>query len=96
MQSRFSKQTAFASIFLAFVLLFSQTVSLLHAEIHAFHDHHEECDIYLGVEYQGVDLPKPFCLPQISFQRIHDIESTFAFTSTQALTPKARAPPVFS
>jgi hypothetical protein len=28
------------------LFVFSQTASLLHAEIHPFHEHTEECDVY--------------------------------------------------
>jgi len=37
---------ALASILFSVLFVFAQTAALLHAEIHPFHEHSEECDVY--------------------------------------------------
>ena len=37
---------ALASILFSVLFVFAQTAALLHAEVHPFHEHTEECDVY--------------------------------------------------
>ncbi|MEA1988615.1 MAG: hypothetical protein U9N57_05320 [Pseudomonadota bacterium] len=40
------KKNFWLSLVLTVLFVFSQTAGLLHAEIHPFHEHTEECDVY--------------------------------------------------
>ena len=37
---------AWFSFLFSVLFVFSQTAGLMHAEVHPFHDHTEECDVY--------------------------------------------------
>lgn len=56
-------------LMVAGILLFAQTASLLHAEVHHFHEHEAECDMYLAMENQSVDLPTLAALPLPDFPK---------------------------
>lgn len=85
----------FHPIYLVLALfLFAQTAALIHSEVHHFHEHEAECDIYLGVENQTLDSVVPLSQPTLknSFVSIAFIDISWLINET--ITAKARAPPL--
>jgi hypothetical protein len=84
-------------VFIATILLFSQTTTLLHATEHPFHDHQAEDDIFLGVETQSVNI-SIIIIPD--FAILPSILSTVLVYSSHISAMKlgfdARAPPFIS
>jgi len=78
-------------------LLFAQTATLLHSEVHHFHEHEAECDIYLGMENQSVDLTSVIAQTENNWQASTDNAFKHPHLSLSSNNGFfARAPPTFS
>lgn len=87
--SRFS-----ALLMVAWLFVFAQTATLLHAEIHPFHEHTAECDIFQGVQHQSTDVPQAVSLPNITITVVLVSESVVYSYFPPVLNGfHARAPP---
>lgn len=84
----------FSPVALLLLFLLAQTVALLHAEVHAFHEHDQACEIFENVEKQpsligfefsfektAQTFPEPLCILPSALRSV----LTTAF--------EARAPP---
>ena len=78
------------------VFLFAQTAALIHSEIHPFHEHTEQCDVFEGVEHQVADAPSVLTLPleAVTLSLYRSPTTNFNF-STRFGAFQARAPPAF-
>lgn len=60
MTHQFSKQifsSQWRMFLLSALLVFVQFATVVHSEIHPFHEHSELCDVFYGVEHQSSDAP---------------------------------------
>lgn len=83
--------------FLILVFLFSQTAGIVHAEVHAFHEHDEVCDAFELVSNQSADLVDKALQTKVDFNAI---QVSTSFSNDLSLSFRtvyfSRAPPLFS
>ena len=79
---------------LSMVFVFSQTASLLHAQIHPFHEHTEECDVYEMLA-QPTSSPAHVELATSPIWRVSNVFTLAVQTPRFSFSPvySARAPP---
>ena len=80
--------------FVLALFLFAQTATLIHSEVHPFHQHGAECDIYQGVENQTLDSVIPYSQPTIENSFFSHGLIAISWLSHEAITSKARSPPI--
>jgi len=76
------------------LFLFAQTATLIHSEVHPFHQHEAECDIYQGVENQTLDSVIPYSQPTVENSFVSLGLLAISWLSHEAITSKARSPPI--
>jgi hypothetical protein len=79
---------------LVVLFLFSQTAGLIHAEVHHFHEHEAECDIYQAVEKKTAHIQVHALVPLLDWGNqslTSPFSKTFPYQTLNAFS--ARAPP---
>ena len=77
-------------------MLFGQTAALIHSEIHPFHHHTEQCNVFVGVEHQATDLTPFFSLASQPPVYVEQAAEPLAWRAAYTpLVHLARAPPEF-
>lgn len=80
---------------LATVLLFALTATLIHNEVHPFHEHTAQCDVFEGVQNQVTDAPAVLLLVLlVVFARVLSSTKSSFFNSQIRTAFQARAPPL--
>lgn len=83
------------TILLSMMLVFAQLSSVIHSEIHPFHDHSEFCDVFYGVEHQSTDAVSDFAQSEHSVPSFFEPSYlVFALVSNLSVVYFCRAPPV--
>ena len=80
--------------FVLALFLFAQTATLIHSEVHSFHQHEAECDIFQGVENQTLDSVIPYSQPTVENSFVSLGLLAISCLSHEAITSKARSPPI--
>lgn len=82
-------------LLLSALLVFVQFATVVHSEIHLFHEHSELCDVLYGVEHQSSDVVADFNLNEHSAPRHFEVSSpVFVVVHKVATVYSSRAPPV--
>lgn len=80
---------------LAAVFLFALTATLIHNEIHPFHEHTAQCDVFEGVQNQVTDAPTALIIVLVVVFALSLSAAKPSFFHSQIHTAfQARAPPL--